>query len=108
MARCRAVRTVCDFVSTRTICRQRCRANSNLMARFSIFDIQARPNRLLGQILSAVLFIVCLGLYMHTSKVRHRDNAEDRIVPNAAQLRAGIHASILEPAEEDDYIAPEG
>jgi len=78
------------------------------MARFSPFDIQARPNRLLGQALSAVLFLVCLGLYVHTSQVRHRENAEDRIVPNAQQLRAGIHSSVLEPAEEDDYIAPEG
>ena len=78
------------------------------MARFSPFDIQARPNRLLGQALSVVLFIVCLGLYMHASRVRHQENAEDRIVPNAQQLRAGIHASVLEPTEEDDYIAPEG
>ncbi len=78
------------------------------MARFSPFDIQARPNRLLGQLLSVVLFVVCLGLYVHTSQVRHRENAEDRIVPNAQQLRAGVHASVLEPAEEDDYVAPEG
>ena len=78
------------------------------MAAFSPFDIQARPNRLLGQALSFVLFLVCLGLYVHTSQVRHRENAEDRIVPNAQQLRAGVHASVLEPAEEDDYVAPEG
>ena len=77
------------------------------MARFSPFDIQARPNRLLGQALSAVLFIACLLLYVHASRVRHQENAEDRIVPNVQQLKAGVHASVLEPAEEDDYIAPD-
>jgi NitT/TauT family transport system permease protein len=41
---------------------------------------------------------------MHTSVARHRDNPEDRVVPNGAQLLAGIHSAVLEPAEEDDYI----
>jgi NitT/TauT family transport system permease protein len=68
------------------------------------FDIQARPNRLLAQALSCLFFVVCIGLYMHTSASRHRENPEDRVVPNATQLAAGIHASVLEPAEEDDYI----
>jgi NitT/TauT family transport system permease protein len=78
------------------------------MNSFAPFDIQARPNRLVAQALSFVFFLVCLGLYVHTSKARHQENPEDRIVPNAQQLQAGIHASVLEPAEEDDYIAPEG
>jgi NitT/TauT family transport system permease protein len=54
-----------------------------------------------------MLFVVCIGLYMHTSVVRHRDNPEDRVVPNGAQLLAGIHSAVLEPAEEDDYIPAE-
>ena len=72
------------------------------------FDIQAKPNRGVAQALSFVFFLVCLLLYVHTSTVRHKENPEDRIVPNAAQLRGGLHASVLEPAEEDDYIAPDG
>jgi NitT/TauT family transport system permease protein len=75
------------------------------MATLSPFDIQARPNRLLTQALSCLLFVVCIGLYMQTSANRHRENPEDRVVPNAAQLAQGIHSSVLEPAEEDDYIA---
>lgn len=74
------------------------------MATFSPFDIQARPNRLLAQALSCLLFLVCIGLYARTSIERHRENAEDRVVPNARQLAQGIHASVLEPAEEDDYV----
>jgi len=75
---------------------------------FAPFDIQARPNRAIAQALSFVIFLVCLALYIHTSKVRHQENPEDRIVPNAQQLKAGIHSSVLEPAEEDDYVAPDG
>jgi NitT/TauT family transport system permease protein len=74
------------------------------MANLSPFDIQARPNRLLMQAASCLLFVVCIGFYMQTSIRRHRDNPEDRVVPSVAQLAAGIHASVFEPAEEDDYI----
>jgi NitT/TauT family transport system permease protein len=74
------------------------------MTSTSLFDIQARPNRLFTQALSCVLFILCIGMYAHTSISRHRENSEDRVVPNARQLVAGIHASVLEPAEEDDYV----
>jgi len=74
------------------------------MTNLSPFDIQARPNRLLAQALSCLLFVVCIGLYMHTSIARHKDNPEDRVVPSGHQLVAGIRSAVLEPAEEDDYI----
>jgi NitT/TauT family transport system permease protein len=74
------------------------------MTNLSPFDIQARPNRLFMQALSCLVFIVCIGLYSHTSIARHRDNPEDRIVPSGAQLMAGIKSAVLEPAEESDYI----
>jgi NitT/TauT family transport system permease protein len=74
------------------------------MANLSPFDIQARPNRLLAQALSCLLFVICIGLYTQTSIRRHRENPEDRIVPSGQQLLAGIRSSVLEPAEEDDYI----
>ena len=75
------------------------------MTNLSPFDIQARPNRLLAQALSCVLFVVCIGLYMNTSIARHKDNPEDRVVPSGHQLVAGIRSAVLEPAEEDDYIS---
>jgi len=52
------------------------------MLNLSPFDIQARPNRLLSQALSCLLFVVCIGLYMQTSVSRHKENPEDRVVPN--------------------------
>jgi len=56
------------------------------------------------QAMSCVLFVVCIGLYMQTTVSRHKENPEDRVVPNARQLVAGIRSAVLEPAEEDDYI----
>ena len=70
----------------------------------SPFEIQAQPNRTLAQLLSGVLFVVCIVAYLHTSIARHRENPEDRVVPSAHQLAQGIRTSVLEPAEEDDYL----
>jgi len=69
-----------------------------------IADIQARPHRLWMQGLSWVLFFVGVLTYMQFSVARHRENAEDRVVPSATQLVQGIKASVLEPAEEDDSL----
>ena len=74
------------------------------MANFSPFDIQARPNRLLMQALSMLLFAVCIAGYWHGSAARHRENPDDRVMPTAHQLAGGVHASIFEPAEEDSYL----
>lgn len=70
----------------------------------SPFEIQAQTNRTVAQLLSGVLFVVCIIAYLHTSVARHRENPEDRVVPSAHQLAQGIRTSVLEPAEEDDYL----
>ena len=77
------------------------------MAFPSPFDIQTRPHRLSAQLLSTVLFLLCIGAYLHTSAARHRDNPEDRVVPSLHQLTAGVRSAVLEPAEEDDYLPAE-
>ena len=59
----------------------------------------------MAQALSCVLFVVCIGLYMHTSVARHKDNPEDRVVPSGHQLVAGIRSAVLEPAEEEATVA---
>ena len=69
-----------------------------------LIDVQARPRQLSVQALSWMLFIVCIGFYLHVSATRHRENSEDRVVPSGAQLLHGIKASVLEPAEEDDAL----
>ena len=77
------------------------------MNNLALFEIQARPNRALAQALSALLFLICIGLYVQTAVRRHHENPEDRVVPSLRQLGAGVHTALFEPAEEDDYIPAE-
>ncbi|MGA7108063.1 MAG: ABC transporter permease subunit [Terracidiphilus sp.] len=68
--------------------------------------IQVRPSRLWTQSLSWILFLVGIALYAQLSIARHKENPDDRVVPSAQQLIAGVKASVLEPAEEDDPLDP--
>ena len=68
------------------------------MARFDLFQIQARPQRAVTESLSMVLFAVCILLYVHAGVVRHRENPEDRVVPTLHQLTQGVRTAVLEPA----------
>lgn len=79
---------------------------TSLLQTGGLVDIQARPKKVSIQALSWILFLVGIALYLHTAKVRHRENSEDRVVPSAAQLLQGIKTSALEPAEEDDALDP--
>ncbi len=72
-----------------------------------LLRVQARPHGGAVQLLSWLLFFGAVALYMHFSAARHRDNPEDRIAPSAHQLMQGIHASVLQPAEEDEAL-PDG
>jgi NitT/TauT family transport system permease protein len=67
-------------------------------------DIQARPRRVWMQTLSWLLFIVGIAIYAQFSIIRHRENPEDRVVPNGTQLVQGIKLSVLEVPEEDDSL----
>jgi NitT/TauT family transport system permease protein len=67
-------------------------------------DMQSRPRRAWTQSLSWALFIIGIIVYSQFSIARHRENAEDRVIPSGTQLVQGIKASLLEPAEEDDPL----
>ncbi|HUH63181.1 MAG TPA: ABC transporter permease subunit [Terracidiphilus sp.] len=71
-----------------------------------LVSVQARPSRLWTQSMSWVLFLLGIVLYAQFSIARHKENPEDRVVPSAHQLAAGVKSSILEPAEEDDPLDP--
>ncbi len=72
----------------------------------SLVGIQVRPSRLWTQSLSWILFIAGIALYVNLSIARHKENPDDRVVPSAQQLIAGVKTAVLEPAEEDDPLDP--
>lgn len=71
-----------------------------------LVGIQVRPARIWATCLSWVLFALGIAIYAQFSIARHKDNPEDRVVPSFTQLKEGLKASVLEPAEEDDPLDP--
>ena len=64
--------------------------------------ITAKPNRVVTIILSWVLFATGIGLYLHTSAARHRENPEDRVTPTIGQMVHGISGAAMTPAEDEE------
>jgi NitT/TauT family transport system permease protein len=67
-----------------------------------IFRMDARPNRSTAFALSWFLFVAGIALYFNTSRARHLENPEDRVIPNLAQLRQGLSDAALRPDGDDD------
>lgn len=67
-----------------------------------VFEIQAKPRRMSWLALSWMLFAVGIGLYWKESAVRHRENADDRVVPGLDQMAHGLRDAAMNPPEEDD------
>jgi NitT/TauT family transport system permease protein len=70
-----------------------------------VFAINARPNRLTVWMLSWTLFVAGLGAYVWTSRARHLENPEDKVVPTFLQMAQGLADAALNPDEADEQIA---
>jgi NitT/TauT family transport system permease protein len=68
--------------------------------------INARPSRTMTSVLSWVLFATGIGLYLHTSAARHRENPEDRVTPTIGQMIRGMSGAALTSAEDEETQAP--
>jgi NitT/TauT family transport system permease protein len=69
--------------------------------------VHAKPGRKWAWALSWFLFVTGIALYFHAAQQRHRENAEDRVMPTINQMVHGIHDAALKPAEEDDQASAE-
>ena len=69
--------------------------------------VHAKPSRAWTVLLSGCLFAVGIGMYFQTARVRHRENAEDRVMPTLSQMVRGISNAALKPAEDSDQTVPE-
>jgi NitT/TauT family transport system permease protein len=67
--------------------------------------INARPSRTMTIVLSWVLFATGIGLYLHTSAARHRENPEDRVTPTIGQMIRGMSGAALTSAEDEETQA---
>jgi NitT/TauT family transport system permease protein len=73
----------------------------------SVFAINKKPGRFTAVLLSWFLFASFIALYFYTSHQRHLENAEDRVIPNLAQLAQGVMESTLQPDPQDEQQATE-
>ena len=70
--------------------------------------VNAKPNRTNALILSWILFAAGIALYFYVSHQRHRENAEDRVMPSIAQMARGMYDAALKPAEDDVQVEATG
>jgi NitT/TauT family transport system permease protein len=52
-------------------------------------------------VLSWLLFALGIGLYIYAATARHRENAEDRVMPTLVQMTRAMYSAALQPAEDD-------
>lgn len=69
--------------------------------------VRAKPSRKSAWLLSWFLFALGIGLYFQAAQQRHRENAEDRVMPTLIQMVHGVRDAAVKPAEEDDRAAGE-
>jgi NitT/TauT family transport system permease protein len=69
--------------------------------------VHAKPSRTRIMLLSWFLFVLGIALYFHAAQKRHRENAEDRVMPTISQMARGISDAALKPAEDDDQAVAE-
>jgi NitT/TauT family transport system permease protein len=72
-----------------------------------LLKIHAKPGRLMAFALSWILFAAALVLYFNASADRHRENAEDKVIPSLQQLADGFVAATFKPADDNDEPTPE-
>jgi NitT/TauT family transport system permease protein len=69
--------------------------------------IDASPNRLTTWTLSWFLFVAGISFYFYTSRNRHIENPEDKVIPSLRQLSQGVTDAFFKPDSEqqDDTTA---
>jgi NitT/TauT family transport system permease protein len=69
--------------------------------------VRAKPSRKWALLLSWFLFVMGVALYIQIAQKRHRENADDRIMPTITQMAHSFRDAALKPAEEDEQSAAE-
>ena len=69
--------------------------------------VRTKPSRTATVLLSWFLFVLGIGLYIHSAQKRHQDYAEDRVVPTIQHMLHSTYEAAFKPAEDDDSIIGE-
>jgi NitT/TauT family transport system permease protein len=67
--------------------------------------LAARPPGWLKITLSVLPFILCIGVYLAASHIRHADNPRDKILPTPVQMADAMHRMAFEPdSNSGEYL----
>jgi NitT/TauT family transport system permease protein len=61
-----------------------------------LFNIHAKPKRVVSFLLSMLLFVICIIFYAIIGQVRHRENPQDKVVPTFSEMADGLKRSAFE------------
>jgi NitT/TauT family transport system permease protein len=67
-----------------------------------LFNIHAKPKRLVSFLLSILLFVISIAAYAVISHVRHQENPQDKIVPTFSEMADGFKRAAFEKDRRDE------
>ncbi|MCP4549737.1 MAG: ABC transporter permease, partial [bacterium] len=67
------------------------------------FKINAQPGKVTSILLSATLFVLCIGAYLVTAHVRHEENPQDKLVPTLSKMAEGFYRTAFEADRKGEY-----
>lgn len=67
-----------------------------------LFNIHARPKRLVSFLLSILLFVIFIAAYGIISHVRHQENPQDKVVPTFSEMADGFKRAAFEKDRKDE------
>jgi NitT/TauT family transport system permease protein len=68
-----------------------------------LFNINAKPRRVVSFLLSMLLFVICIIGYAIIGYVRHQENPKDKVVPTFSQMADGFKRAAFEKDRKDEY-----
>jgi NitT/TauT family transport system permease protein len=68
-----------------------------------LFNIHAKPKRVVSLLLSMVLFVICIIAYAIIGQVRHRENPQDKVVPTFSEMADGLKRAAFELDRDGEF-----
>jgi NitT/TauT family transport system permease protein len=68
-----------------------------------LFNIHAKPKRMVSFLLSMVLFVICIIAYAIIGQVRHRENPQDKVVPTFSEMADGLKRAAFELDRDGEF-----
>jgi len=69
----------------------------------NFYRLRTTPGKRISLLLSLIFFLVFIKFYYNTSKERHAENSQDKLVPTGEQLWNGFRKTVFEVKIREEY-----